>query len=75
VNYSLRFYLFDPISLSWQAIYSSTYGGDNFAVGAVMHDSPVGRRDSPAAMDEKQLVSLEAAPRYELHNVSSSHFC
>ena len=39
-------------------------------MGAVMHNSPVSRRDSPAALDEKQLVSLELTPQYELHNLT-----
>ena len=35
-----------------------------------MHNASVNRRDSPTALDEKQLVSLETNPRYEVHNIT-----
>ncbi len=45
-------------------------GGDNFALGAVMHSSPVNRKDSPHALDERQLIMLEATPSMEVHNIT-----
>jgi hypothetical protein len=53
-----------------EAAYYSPRGGDNFALGAIMHRSPVNRKDSPHALDERQLIMLEATPTLEVHNVT-----
>ncbi len=53
-----------------QAVYVSTAGQDNLAVAAIAHSTKLNRRDSLAAIDEQQLVSLEAAPTYEMHNIT-----
>jgi hypothetical protein len=57
-----------------QAAYISGNGGDNFAVGAIVHDTSVNRKDSPSAIDEKQLISLEMSTAYEVHNITVAGF-
>jgi hypothetical protein len=53
-----------------EAAYMSARGGDSFALGAIMHSSPVNRKDSPHALDERQLIMLEATPTLEIHNIT-----
>ena len=45
-------------------------GGDNFALGAVMHNTDKNSKDSPGALDEQQLLTVESWSLYEVHNVS-----
>jgi hypothetical protein len=53
------------------AQYRSGYGGDNFALAVVQHNSTVNRKDVPSAQDEKQLVDV-AVPhtQLEVHKVT-----
>jgi hypothetical protein len=53
-----------------EATYSSGDGNDNFALGAVLHNTDKNSKDSPAALDEQQLVTVESWPLYEVHNVT-----
>ncbi len=53
------------------AQYRSGFGGDNFALAVVQHNSTVNRKDVPSAQDEKQLVDV-AVPhtQLEVHKVT-----
>ncbi len=53
-----------------EAVYLSGVGGDNYALGALMHASPVNRKESPHALDERQLIMLDATPLLEIHNIT-----
>ena len=55
---------------SMQGAYISGSGADNFAVGAILHNTSKNRKDSPSAIDEKQLISLEMSTAYEIHNIT-----
>ena len=53
------------------AHYQSGYGGDNFALAVIQHNTSVNRKDVPSAFDEKQLIDVSLPhPKYEVQKVT-----
>jgi len=53
-----------------EAWYANSGGGGNFGVAAVLHKTDLNQKDKPAAIDEKQLISLRIESQYTLYNFS-----
>jgi hypothetical protein len=53
-----------------EAWYANSGGGGNFGVAAVLHKTDLNQKDKPAAIDEKQLISLRVESQYALYNFS-----
>ena len=57
--------------LYFDAQYASGGGGDNFALAVVQHNSSGNRKDTPAAIDEKQLIDVSMQQgSYEVHRLT-----
>ena len=55
------------------AHYRSCGGGDNFALGVIQHNSTINRKDSPAAMDEKQFIDITMpSQQFEVQKITLS---
>ena len=49
--------------------YRSPSGGDNFAIGAILHNASVNRKHQPAALDEKQLIDIDVVTQHEVQQI------
>ena len=52
-----------------QGSYRSPSGGDNFAIGAILHNASVNRKHQPAALDEKQLIDIDVVTQHEVQQI------
>lgn len=53
-----------------QAQYSSGDGGDHLQLGVIAHSTSLNRKDAGAAIDEKQIVSLDLQRHLQLVNIT-----